>query len=117
MKKYYFTGCALVDGEIKADTIFVETRDDAFNYFKQKWNVSPTFLDGPFYRKIEKNKKPILNKEIKMGNKIIKGIYKGSQVKGIVLQHPENYIFITYSENKEVNQNVIHISEIKELAL
>jgi len=62
---------------------------------------------------LEKNKKPVHNKEIKMGNKIISGIYKGLKVKGIVLQQPENYIFITFSEDKEINQRVIHISEIK----
>lgn len=113
MKKYYFTCCAIVDGVLKGDTIFTETRDGAFDMFRQKWGQTPSFLDGPFYKKLEKNKKPINNKEIKMGTKIISGIYKGLKVKGIELIHPENYIFITFSEDKEINKKVIHISEVK----
>lgn len=103
----------MVDSELKAETFFVERRDDAFSLFKEKWGVHPQFLDGPFYRKIEKNKKPILNKEIKMGNKLIKGIYKGVEIKGIQLIQPEDYIFITFCNKKELNKNVIHISEVK----
>jgi hypothetical protein len=104
-----------VSGELKSETLFIENRDDAFNKFKEKWGVTPSFLDGPFYRKLEKNKKPIHNKEIKMGSKMIRGIYKNTQIKGITLVKPENYIFVTYCEDKNLNQNVIHISEIKEL--
>ncbi len=114
MKKYYFTCCGIIDGALKAETVFTEHRDNAYNSFKDKWGEFPLFLDGPFYRKIEKNRKPIENKKIKLGNKIINGYLKSAKVKGMVLSEPENYVFIIYCEDKNLNQKIVHISEIKE---
>jgi len=115
MKKYYFTCCSIIEGSLRAETYFTENRDNAYALYKDKWGEFPSFLDGPFYRKIEKNRKPIQNKEIKLGNKIIKGIWKDKiNIKGMILLHPENYVFIIHSEDKNLTQQIIHISEIKE---
>jgi hypothetical protein len=116
MKKYYFTCCSIIEGSLRAETFFTENRDNAYNLFKEKWGDSPSFLDGPFYRKLEKNKKPVYNKEIKLGCKIIQGKVKNSKIKGIILLQPENYVFVTFCEDKELNQKIIHISEVKEIS-
>jgi hypothetical protein len=119
MRKYYFTCASVVDGKLAAETYFVENRDDAFSLFKESYKCAPLFLEGPFYRKLEKNKKKINFNNIKLSNKSVKAIYNGNQVKAIMLSEPENYAFLIYLNNKNnpssKSATVVHISELKEL--
>ena len=118
MRKYYFTCASAIDGKLAAETYFVENRDVAFSLFKNTYKIAPDFLEGPFYRKLEKNKKKINFNNIKLTKKSIKAIYNGNPVKAIFLSEPENYAFLIYLNNKNNPSNksatVVHISELKE---
>lgn len=112
-KKYYFTCCATINDKLIAETYFSYDRDCVYQEFYQKYNIYPTFLDGPFYRKIEKNKKEINRQTIKLSSKIIDAIYKEQKVKAILLNYPENYaLLIGNIKNNTTKNNIVHISEI-----
>jgi hypothetical protein len=119
MRQYYFTCAGIVDNNLIAETYFTPTRDDAFSLFREKYNLAPSFLDGPFYRKIEKNKKQINYSNIKLSNRSIKATYDGNQVKAIILTEPKDYAFLIYLNNKNNPSNksatVVHLSELKEI--
>lgn len=119
MRKYYFTCASVIDNRLAAEIYFVETRDDAFLQFKNKHGCAPLFLEGPFYKKIEKNKKKINPNNIKLSNKSIKALYNGNQVKAIILTEPEDYTFLIYLNNKnnpsDKSPTIVHISELKEI--
>jgi hypothetical protein len=117
MKRYYFTCASVIDGSLAADTYFVSTRDEAFSLFKEKYGNPPLFLEGPFYRKIEKNKKEINSNNVKLSNKSITAIYNGNPVKAILLSEPQDYAFLIYLNNNNKpsskSATIVHISELK----
>lgn len=116
MKQYYFTCAAAIGGKLLADTYFVENRNKAFLLFEKKYGSKPSFIDGPFYRKLDKSKQQISFTNIKLGNKSVKAIYNDKEVKAILLKEPENYAFLIYLNNNNSNNKtstIVHISELK----
>lgn len=115
-KSYYFTCCGIINQKIVGETFFVTCREDAYNLYKSKYGEPPSFFDGPFYRKLEKNKKEIEKKNIQLTNKLIKGKYKENIVKAVLLKNPKDYAYIILAENNsEITNNIVHVSEIREL--
>lgn len=118
-KKYFFTCAAIINQNLVAETYFIESREDAYREYEIKHGICPQFLDGPFYRKLEKNKREVQKNNIKLTNKIVRGMYKDYVVKGVVLKEPKDYIYLIFVDNKDKNTNVIngsnivHVSEIK----
>ena len=119
-KSYYYTCCSVIEGNLVAETYFIPSREEAYNMFEQKHGIKPTFMDGPFYRKLEKNKKKVKTNNVQLTNKIISGLYKGFSVKAVLLKEPENYAYIIFIDckDKSINikeNNIVHVSELKEI--
>lgn len=110
-KSYYFVCCGNINGNLVADTYFLCDRTAAYDEFYQKHGIYPSFLDGPFYRKIEKNRKEVNRQSVKLTGKIIDVSYKDKKIKAMLLSDPENYVLLIGN----VKNNIVHISEIKKL--
>lgn len=113
-KKYFFTCCAIVSGKLVGDTFFLSSREEAYQAYKDKYGVTADFFDGPFYRKIEKNKREIKKSNVRLSNKLIKGKYKDFNIKAVMLIEPKDYVYIIYTDGNNNEDKIVHISEIKE---
>jgi hypothetical protein len=121
IKKYFYTCSSVIEGKLVAETFFIPSREEAYTLFEQKYGEKPSFLDGPFYRKLEKNKKKIKTNTVQLSNEMVSGIYKGFKIKAVKLKDPSNYVYIIFTDckDKSINikeNNIVHISEIKEMS-
>jgi hypothetical protein len=115
-KQVFFVCIGISNNNLLDEVIAAESEEDAKSYFKNKYNIIPNKILGPFYKK---RLPPVeISKNVQFTGQHKLAVYAGWRVNAFLLKDPENYAFLVFLKNLDNSpvpkgNNIVHIKDLR----
>ena len=89
-----FVCSAIDDCKLISEMIVSRTPEKASSLFKERFNVEPSIIHGPFWKKFVKKQE--IKTSLKFANKMKKAIYNDWQVNAFYLLDPIDFAYLVF---------------------